>query len=63
MLLTMNASVPLADKFHKNTGKAQLLHLLKVVSPCMYNTEVPRKQVLTKDEYRNEVKISAYSTL
>ena len=24
MLLTMNASVPLADKFHKNTGRAQL---------------------------------------
>ena len=23
MLLTMNASVPLADKFHKNTGKMQ----------------------------------------
>ena len=24
MLLTMNASVPLADKFHKNTGKVKL---------------------------------------
>ena len=27
MLLTMNASVPLADKFHKNTGKSHICNL------------------------------------
>ena len=32
MLLTMNASVPLADKFHKNTGKTQFYFLNSLMS-------------------------------